>query len=62
MRELTVELQKKHNITTILVTHDKEEAMMFSDRIGVMLNGEIEQLDFPKKFMNLLNLLMLLNF
>ncbi|EGY80113.1 ABC transporter ATP-binding protein [Peptoniphilus indolicus] len=49
MRELTVELQKKHNITTILVTHDKEEAMMFSDRIGVMLNGEIEQLDFPKK-------------
>lgn len=42
MRELTVELQKKHNITTILVTHmTKEEAMMFSDRIGVMLNGEL---------------------
>ncbi|SEN23143.1 ABC-type Fe3+/spermidine/putrescine transport systems, ATPase components [Peptostreptococcus russellii] len=47
MRELTIELQKKHNITMILVTHDKEEAILFSDRVAVMLNGEILQFDKP---------------
>jgi putative spermidine/putrescine transport system ATP-binding protein len=30
-------------ITTIFVTHDQEEAMVLSDRIAVMRNGQIEQ-------------------
>ena len=49
MRELTIGLQKKHNTTMILVTHDKEEAILFSDRIAIMLNGKLEQIDHPEE-------------
>ena len=48
MREFISSLQKKLKITTILVTHDKEEALMMSDKIAVMLNGEIKQYDNPE--------------
>ena len=51
MREFVLSLQKKLKITTILVTHDKEEALMMSDKIAVMLNGEIKQYDDQKNFM-----------
>ncbi|HBG5345791.1 TPA: ABC transporter ATP-binding protein [Clostridioides difficile] len=47
MREFVLGLQKHLKITTILVTHDKEEALMMSDRIAVILNGEIKQFDTP---------------
>ncbi|SDK75566.1 ABC transporter ATP-binding protein [Natronincola ferrireducens] len=47
MREFICSLQKKLNITTILVTHDKEEALMISDKIAVMLEGEIKQFGSP---------------
>ena len=40
-------LQKKLDITFIYVTHDQEEAMMMSDRIAVINNGVLEQLDTP---------------
>ena len=40
-------LQKKLNITFIYVTHDQEEAMTMSDRIAVINNGVLEQLDTP---------------
>lgn len=53
MRELTISLHNKHNITTILVTHDKEEAMMFSDRICVILQGEVKQIDEPQTVYNI---------
>lgn len=49
MREFIANIQRKLNITTILVTHDKEEALMISDKIAVMLNGEIKQIDEPHK-------------
>lgn len=49
MRELTISLQENHGITTILVTHDKEEAMMFSDKIAIVLDGKIKDYDVPKK-------------
>jgi putative spermidine/putrescine transport system ATP-binding protein len=39
--------QKEFGITTVSVTHDLKEAFMISDRIGVMINGEIEQFDTP---------------
>ncbi len=41
-------LQKKLGITFVYVTHDQEEAMTMSDRIAVMRNGVILQLDAPK--------------
>lgn len=47
MRDFILEIQKKLNITTILVTHDKEEALMMSDRIALMLNGTIKQYGSP---------------
>ena len=40
-------LQKKLNITFIYVTHDQEEALTMSDRIAVMHDGVIDQLDTP---------------
>lgn len=48
MRELVLRVQKKLGITTILVTHDKEEALMMSDKIAVLINGEIAQFDTPE--------------
>jgi spermidine/putrescine ABC transporter ATP-binding subunit len=41
------ELQKKLGITSILVTHDQDEALYLSDYIAVMNQGHIEQLDTP---------------
>ena len=40
-------LQKKLGITFIYVTHDQEEALTMSDRIAVMHDGVLEQLDVP---------------
>ena len=40
-------LQKKLGITFIYVTHDQEEAMSMSDRIAVMKDGIILQIDEP---------------
>ncbi len=40
-------LQKKLGITFVYVTHDQEEAMTMSDRIAVMRDGVIEQIDQP---------------
>lgn len=50
--ELRAELQKfhrSHNITTIYVTHDQVEAMTMADRIAVMDQGNIHQVDSPQK-------------
>lgn len=47
MRDLMLTIQKKLNITTILVTHDKEEALMTSDKIAIMIDGEIKQFGTP---------------
>lgn len=40
-------LQKKLGITFIYVTHDQEEALTMSDRIAIINEGRIEQLDTP---------------
>ena len=40
-------LQTQVGITFIYVTHDQGEALSMSDRIAVMLEGRIEQLDEP---------------
>jgi ABC-type Fe3+/spermidine/putrescine transport system ATPase subunit len=37
-------LHREHGRTTIYVTHDQEEALVMSDRIGVMRDGRIAQL------------------
>ncbi len=40
-------LQREYGITTILVTHDQEEALSMADRIAVMSRGTIEQVSSP---------------
>jgi len=50
-KQLQVELmnlQEDLGITFVYVTHDQEEALVMSDRIAVMRNGRIEQLDYPE--------------
>gem|GEM_PF-4015906 len=43
-----IKLQREVGITFILVTHDQEEALVMSDRIAVMFEGEITQCDDPE--------------
>jgi spermidine/putrescine transport system ATP-binding protein len=50
-KEMQIELkriQEEVGITFIYVTHDQEEALSMSDRVAVMSNGRIEQLDEPR--------------
>lgn len=42
------ELQRKHNLTSIYVTHDQAEALAMSDRIVVLNHGKIEQIGTPE--------------
>lgn len=42
-------LQKKLGITFVYVTHDQEEALTMSDRIAVINEGRIEQIDTPRE-------------
>ena len=40
-------LQRRLGITTLLVTHDQEEALSMSDRIVVLEGGRVQQIDAP---------------
>ena len=48
MRREIKKLQQTFGVTMIYVTHDQEEAFAMSDRIMVMRDGRIEQLDTPE--------------
>lgn len=50
--EMQVELkrlQQEVGVTTVFVTHDQSEAMAMSDRICVLKNGEVQQVDSPEQ-------------
>jgi putative spermidine/putrescine transport system ATP-binding protein len=47
VRDEIREIQQRIGITTVLVTHDQDEALSVADRIAVMNTGRIEQLDTP---------------
>jgi putative spermidine/putrescine transport system ATP-binding protein len=55
-------LQKEINITTIMVTHDHEEALSNSDLIGVMDQGKLMQVNNPKIIYNNPNSVFVANF
>jgi putative spermidine/putrescine transport system ATP-binding protein len=47
LRDEIRRIQTELGITTLFVTHDQEEALAISDRVGVMSNGHLEQLGEP---------------
>jgi iron(III) transport system ATP-binding protein len=53
--EMRLEIRRLHDefkITTVYVTHDQAEAMVTSDRVAVMNQGRVEQLDTPHAIYN----------
>jgi putative spermidine/putrescine transport system ATP-binding protein len=47
VREDIREIQQRLGITTVIVTHDQDEALSVSDRVAVMNAGKIEQYSSP---------------
>ena len=47
LRHEVKDLQRKLGVTTVMVTHDQEEALTMADRIVVMNQGVIEQVGSP---------------
>ena len=47
-REEIRRIQRETGITTVFVTHDQEEAMSICDRIVVMKDGVVQQIDSPQ--------------
>ncbi|HEY2692629.1 MAG TPA: ABC transporter ATP-binding protein [Streptosporangiaceae bacterium] len=52
LREQIRTLQQRLGITTIFVTHDQEEALSMADRVGVMKDGQLEQVAEPTELYN----------
>lgn len=52
MRLELKEIQRTSGVTTLLVTHDQEEALSLADRVGVMLGGRLLQVDSPRVLYN----------
>ena len=47
LREEIRRIQVELGTTTLFVTHDQEEALGIADRVGVMRNGQLEQIAAP---------------
>lgn len=52
LQDLIKQLHKEYNMTTVFVTHDMNEALKLADRICIMKNGKIVQLDTPQEIKN----------
>jgi iron(III) transport system ATP-binding protein len=48
MREEVRAILKRAGATAILVTHDQEEALYFGDRLAVLREGRLQQVDSPE--------------
>ncbi len=49
LRDQLRQLQRDLGVTTIMVTHDQDEALAIADRIVVMRQGRIEQIGTPEE-------------
>ena len=49
MRELVLSLHREFRTTTVLVTHDRGEALSMSDRVALLFHGELEQCGTPEE-------------
>ena len=45
-------LQRKKQVTTLLVTHDKREAMRYAERVALLYRGKIHQVSPPQHMLN----------
>ena len=45
-------IAKQYNLTTIIVTHDPEEALTLSDKVLIINEGKISQFDRPQVIVN----------
>lgn len=52
LRQELKNIQKEYNTTMIYITHDQEESFVLSDRIMVMKESEIVQLDTPQQIID----------
>lgn len=52
LRAELLSIQKEFGSTIIYITHDQEEAFAMSDRIMVMYEGRIQQIDSPQMIMD----------
>lgn len=50
MRDLIFHLQRQLGITTVVVTHDQEEAVILADRIALIFEGVLQQVGTPDDF------------
>ena len=49
MRSLVLRLHREHGMTTVLVTHDKEDARALADRVALMSAGRILRVGAPEE-------------
>ena len=52
MRSEIAQIQKRLNVTTIYVTHDQVEAMTMGDRVALLNEGVLQQVDTPNNIYN----------
>jgi len=46
------QLQRRLGLTTVMVTHDQEEALSVADRLAVMKDGEVQQIGSQRQLYN----------
>jgi ABC-type Fe3+/spermidine/putrescine transport system ATPase subunit len=49
MRELVERMHREHGVTILFVTHDREEAFLLADRVGVIKDGAVLQVGSPQE-------------
>ncbi len=49
MRRLIRDVQREAAVTTVLVTHDRADALGLADQVAVMMEGRIRQVDSPER-------------
>lgn len=50
LRTLVRQLQQQQGVTTLLVTHDQQEAATLADRVALLIDGRLQQLGPPEAF------------
>ena len=50
MRELILDVQRERELTTVVVTHDQEEAVVLADQVALLFDGRLHQHGAPRTF------------